>query len=220
MQDVLNTEADLNSARLKVRVLPAHLVMVGHSLGAFETLIYTDRHLDRVAGIVLVDPSTPDQEERFDKAAPTLRAYNAISAAPLFKKLRSCISALRLGLRQSPTECERLRPAYPEPLRRNLIAATNNASYWETYLSFLSSVKLEAKQVINPNRSYGNRPLIVLKSGLSGSTKGAPPEVIRQIPAFHAVAFADKVALSQLSTRGALVTALSAQMYLGGLRPC
>ena len=45
-------------------------VLVGHSIGAYEGLIFADRNKSAVAGIVLVDPSIPDQSARLARVAP------------------------------------------------------------------------------------------------------------------------------------------------------
>jgi pimeloyl-ACP methyl ester carboxylesterase len=45
-------------------------VVVGHSLGAYESLLLKDRGPKSVVGRVLVDPSIPDQVDRLNKVAP------------------------------------------------------------------------------------------------------------------------------------------------------
>lgn len=50
--------------------LPAPYVLVGHSIGAQYVQAYAAAHPDRVAGLVLVDPTHPDQLERMRHEAP------------------------------------------------------------------------------------------------------------------------------------------------------
>jgi pimeloyl-ACP methyl ester carboxylesterase len=45
-------------------VMPPY-VMVGHSMGGFDVRLYASLYRDQVAGMVLVDASHPDQENRF-----------------------------------------------------------------------------------------------------------------------------------------------------------
>jgi pimeloyl-ACP methyl ester carboxylesterase len=67
-ETVAETTADLIAA-LKVARVRGPFVAVGHSLGAFESLLLKDRAPDAVVGMVLVDPSIPDQDDRLKKAA-------------------------------------------------------------------------------------------------------------------------------------------------------
>ena len=54
-QTVDNTTSDLEAA-LKRGGIAGPYVMVGHSLGSYESLLFTDRHRRDVVGMVLVDP--------------------------------------------------------------------------------------------------------------------------------------------------------------------
>ena len=66
--------------------LTGPFVMAAHSLGAFEALLFADRHPDQVAGMVMVDPSTPDQEEQLARAAPALVAYDTSPTSPFLTR--------------------------------------------------------------------------------------------------------------------------------------
>lgn len=67
-ETVADTTADLIAALNAARV-GGPFVAVGHSFGAFETLLLKDRAPKDVVGMVLVDPSIPDQDDRLKKAA-------------------------------------------------------------------------------------------------------------------------------------------------------
>jgi len=67
-ETVAETTADLIAA-LKAARVGGPFVAVGHSLGAFESLLWKDRVPEAVVGMVLVDPSIPDQDDRLKKAA-------------------------------------------------------------------------------------------------------------------------------------------------------
>lgn len=68
-ETVAETTADLMAA-LEATRLKGPFVVVGHSLGAYESLLLKDRDPEAVVGMVLVDPSIPDQVDRLDKVAP------------------------------------------------------------------------------------------------------------------------------------------------------
>ena len=66
-ETVAETTADLIAA-LKAARVDGPFVAVGHSLGAYESLLLKDRAPEAVVGMVLVDPSIPDQGDRLNKA--------------------------------------------------------------------------------------------------------------------------------------------------------
>ncbi len=203
-QDILHTEDDLERALAAVR-LDGPLVMVAHSLGAFETLLFADRHPDRVAAMVLVDPSTPDQVEEYARAAPALMAWSAKSDEQSFDRVRSCIRAQRRAGEGPPPDCASLHSYYPEPLRTNLLMAANEPVYWEAYLSLFGLRERNSKLVINEKRNYGAMPLIVLNAGLY-SFPAAPAEAQREAPALRTVITAGHEAIARLSSRGVMET--------------
>jgi pimeloyl-ACP methyl ester carboxylesterase len=49
-------------------------VLVGHSMAGYNVRVYTSLYRDQVAGMVLVDASHPDQENRFPAALRDMRA--------------------------------------------------------------------------------------------------------------------------------------------------
>ena len=56
-------------------------VLVGHSAGGFESMRFAERHPDRVAGMVLVNSTVPDQDRLTREAAPAVkRFYEPIEA--------------------------------------------------------------------------------------------------------------------------------------------
>jgi pimeloyl-ACP methyl ester carboxylesterase len=216
-QDILHTEADLERA-LAGAGLTGPLVMVAHSLGAFETLIFADRHPDRVAGMVMVDPSSPDSEEQLAQAAPALMAYDAQSTKPFFDGIGRCVAALKQGGQSPLPDCAKRGSRYPEPLRGNLLAAGSDPSYWEAFLSMFQSRKLDSKLAVNPKRNYGAMPLIVLEAGRFAFPT-APADAQRDVPAARAVIKAGHEALARLSTRGTLVAVPDSAHWIAGQKP-
>jgi pimeloyl-ACP methyl ester carboxylesterase len=49
-------------------------ILVGHSMGGYDVRVYASLYRDQVAGMVLVDASHPDQENRFPAALKDMRA--------------------------------------------------------------------------------------------------------------------------------------------------
>jgi pimeloyl-ACP methyl ester carboxylesterase len=202
-QDLMHTAGDLERA-LDGAGIRGPLVMVAHSVGSFETLVFADRHPERVVGMVLVDPSTPDQVEQLPAAAPALMAWSAKSDQLGFDKIRVCIKADRSG-ETSPRECASLLSNYPDPLRTNLLKASNAPMYWEAYLSLLDQRQHSSKMAMNDKRNYGSMPLTVLNAGLYNFPT-APAEAQGEVQALKAKIKAEQEAIARLSSQGTLET--------------
>lgn len=52
-------------ALLQAASIPPPYVIVGHSMGGYDVRVYTSLYRNEIAGMVLVDASHPDQENRF-----------------------------------------------------------------------------------------------------------------------------------------------------------
>ncbi len=68
-------EAVLTAARI-----PGPYVLVGHSAAGLTTRLYAYRHPERVAGLVLIDPSTEGQAARLAAAAPGMMKAQMLMA--------------------------------------------------------------------------------------------------------------------------------------------
>lgn len=99
-QTVANTAADLEAA-LKVAHIEGPYIAVGHSLGGYESLLFKDRNMKDVVGMVLVDPSIPDQHRRLGKAAPEFVAFSDKSLVQNAGVFDRCLAGLNRA-RSSP----------------------------------------------------------------------------------------------------------------------
>jgi pimeloyl-ACP methyl ester carboxylesterase len=200
--DIEDNEADLERA-LNGAGVTGPLVLVGHSLGGLESLLFADRHPDRVVGMVLVDPSTPDQDKKLSEAAPKLMAWSRAGDRKAFEPVDRCIAALMDGPRDpAPEACIVLRDGLPASIAKALTPLTEDPAYWATFRTDLDQRARNAKQAINPKRSYGEMPLVVLGSGKL-SVPGAPAEAVAEIPALQTEIKNEQQALARLSSRGA-----------------
>lgn len=146
-ETVAETTADLVAA-LKVTRIEGPFVVVGHSLGAYESLLLKDRAPEAVVGMVLVDPSIPDQGDRLNKA---------VHKPPLSGK------------------------ALFNPL-------------------FISS-----KQVVDPERNYGEMRIIVLTSTKVPELPPGTPDAVKaraEFAALDAEMHRGHAELAALSARG------------------
>jgi len=93
-ETVAETAADLVAA-LKVARMKGPFVVVGHSLGAYETLLLKDRAPETVVGMVLVDPSIPDQGDRLNKAVNKPPLSGKALLNPLFMSSKQVVDPKR-----------------------------------------------------------------------------------------------------------------------------
>lgn len=133
------------------------LVIVAHSLGAAYALRFTADYPNDVAGLVLVDPSHPDQFDAYRQATG--------------KSLEPPMGTMRVGARLAWTGVVRLvDPSGPSSLPTSVLRAT--AAYLPTSLAALSAEGLAAPgslRDVRGLRDLGDRPLVVL-----GSTEPTP----------------------------------------------
>jgi len=93
-ETVAETTADLIAA-LKAARIGGPFVAVGHSLGAYESLLLKDRAPKAVVGMVLVDPSIPDQGDRLNKAVHKPPLSGKALLNPLFISSKQVVDPKR-----------------------------------------------------------------------------------------------------------------------------
>jgi pimeloyl-ACP methyl ester carboxylesterase len=208
-----NLTSDLVAA-LKSRGLDGPYVVVGHSLGAYVSLLLADRRPSSVVGMVLVDPSLPDQTAIFDRITPAQSAWMKALPEPA-TYLERCAAALRSGSVRpgwpDPDGCLR-PPDWPTDWPPELLAALNKnyvnappavtAAAVATIASNMKSADEDGKLVINPERNYGDMPLIVLTADEFRSPPDYPAAATAEIPAEQAEWRRGHEAYAALSTRG------------------
>jgi pimeloyl-ACP methyl ester carboxylesterase len=204
-QTVATTTADLEQALERRPAGP--YVMVGHSLGSYESLLFTDRHRDAVVGMVLVDPSMPDQFADYARVAPLIDEQMKVSMAAGVAHMRKCAADLRDGTlapgKADPAGCFAPIPSdYPAALRE-AIERLGSPERFETVASFNANVAQSAALAVNSARDYGDMPLIVLTATDMGSPPpGSPPNFLAQGRALIDVFNRGHDELAALSTRG------------------
>jgi pimeloyl-ACP methyl ester carboxylesterase len=193
------------------------LIMVGHSLGAYETLMFADRQPRQVTGVVLVDPSLPDMMARFRKAAPATAEFYALPERDQLALLLEACAAIMRGATPSSggpdrAEClapQPVSPEFPPALVDALAARTRNASdttiaeAMETFASLIEAQDVSQKLVVNPARDFGDMPLLVLTREYSEDAPADwPPEVVAELPLEYAEWTRAHREYAALSTRG------------------
>jgi pimeloyl-ACP methyl ester carboxylesterase len=195
-QDLPHTTADLEAA-LKSAGVAAPYVIVGHSMGGYESLAFADRHRAEVVGMVLVDPSTPGQDAMFQRVAPRLKAFVDTLYAQAIGQIRACAGKTGEGCEADAADYPAALKAAMAPYEADPARATTEASL---YVAFPEATA----QAVNPSRTYGDMPLVVLSAMNTQADlpPGAPPEALAELPGFMAELVHDRDALAALSSRG------------------
>jgi pimeloyl-ACP methyl ester carboxylesterase len=206
-QTLKETSADLLRL-LDAAGIDGPYVLVGHSAGGFESMILADRHPDRVAGMVLVDSTVPDQARIRRQAAPGVERFYEQMEAEGAAALRRCIADLRSGVLTAetpdPNRCFEYPPAWPAALKEAQRRLDADPARLATTLSLLEYYWGEEawRVMIDPRRHYRDLPLIVLTAGERSAVDGMPAEAVAQFPSLTAVWNRSHDALAALSTRG------------------
>ncbi len=218
-QDVVHTTEDLWRA-LKRGGIEGPYVMVAISLGAYDALRFTDLHRRSVVGMVLVDPSIPDQEAIQERVEPKLAAAASVAGRMIARQLRKCAAELKDGtLKRGMPQFERCTaernfpPAFSR-LKARLAQLNADPARLLTQASAWESLTEDSSEVVNVRRRYGNMPLIVLTAARDASialppgTPGAStPAEVAELRQENARFFRDSWgpahdAYAALSTRG------------------
>ncbi len=218
IQTAAATTADLEQALASSSGGP--YVLVGHSLGAYETLLFADRHRDAVAGMVLVDPSIPDQWNRFARVAPALNLADLQRGTQV---MLQCAADLRSGAvgpgTPDPGGClAPFPPAYPAALREAL-AQRRTPERYETMASINASVGVSATLVVNPQRTYGDMPLVVLSAVSRSVPAEGDDEFTAQLPRIAEEIERGHDELAALSSRGTRIPVPGTTHAIQQLRP-
>ena len=206
-QDAFNETEDLEKV-LKVAGVDGPYVMVAHSAGGFVAIRFADEHPSAVVGMVLVDPSIPDQTAIRERIAPKFAAFGNGGPAAAAERLRQCAAKLKSGALKPGTpgfdECT----AQPMPdefsrLSISLSQLNANPARLLTQASALANAVSEnPRKMINPHRNYGDIPLIVLTSGQHPIPPNMPTDVGQQAAVYFQALASGHQAYAALSTRG------------------
>lgn len=221
-QTVDNTTADLEAA-LKRGGIDGPYVLVGHSLGGYESLMFADRHPAEVVGMVLVDPSIPDQGAIASRTTPKFRASFDAYYSKYIATLRRCAADLRsgkLGLgKPDPDECLAQSPLYPPVVGQALSRFQTDPAVFDTMASLVENFDRDSQLVINPGRAYGAMPLIVLTATKVQPLPDPSPEVAKDLSLFMIAFNRGHDDIAALSTRGVNRPVSDAAHYIHHEKP-
>lgn len=185
-------------------------VVVGHSLGSFESLVFTDRNRPKVRGMVLIDPSIPDQVRRLSEHASAAGDYARKGRVAAIDAVARCAAQTRAGslkLGSDPDGCLQYPAYYPAALAARLTALETDplraATRLSLYRNSIDSTDGRSAPIVNPKRNYGSMPLIVLSSDpVFKAPADAPAAAVAEQAQVQAEWRRAHEELARLSTRG------------------
>jgi pimeloyl-ACP methyl ester carboxylesterase len=202
---VETTAADLEAA-LTSGAIPGPFVMVGHSAGSYQSLLFTDRHPDKVVGMVLVDPAVPGQGALVQEAMPSQASANDLSKSPIVQILGKCAEDIRGGVAKSggpdPDHCFDFPPSWPPALRQAQAAKVSDPKQYLTMVSFVTSLAADAQVAVNPSRNYRDMPLVVLSATVQPVPPGLSDMQKAETARYNTLWEQKHDELAALSTRG------------------
>jgi len=139
----------------------APFVLVGHSIGGSYATIYTKKFPGQVSGLVLVDPSHPDQERRVDIALKQPMATADESRAPASERIPADLAWTGLvRLMPTPDLSDGVKSVPAD-------VVVKGVAYFPTSFSaMLDEVDAmrETFKEAGAFRQFGDRPLVVLSA--------------------------------------------------------
>ena len=206
-QDAVHETADLEEA-LKGAQVDGPYVIVAHSAGAFVALRFADQHRRTVVGMVLVDPSIPNETAIRERVAPKFAAFGDAAPRAAAERLRQCAAKLRSGeLKHGMPEFDRCTaqplPAVFSGLSMRLAQLNADPARLLTQASAITSASSQSgREAINPQRRYGDMPLIVLTSGQHPMPPDMAADVREEAAQYFRALASGHDAYAALSTRG------------------
>lgn len=167
-QTTVATTSDLEEALASIGI-DGPYVMAGHSLGGSESLLFADRNPGAVVGIILVDSVFPDQAARFREVSPVSASIDERGLAMGMAYWRKCASDLESGQvglgAPDPQGCLRLPSDYPPAIAEALTLLASDPRRPATRASLFENILLSTALFANPDRDYGDMPIVVLTAG-------------------------------------------------------
>lgn len=140
---------------LKNANVPAPYVLVGHSFGGINVLLYANKYPDEVAGVVLVDSSHEDFLDKMPKLPkPNYNMQLFLTYVGWTRIMQTYFSTYKKSLEIFPAEVQN---AYP--------AKTYTSMFIRTLLKEHASLDKSLKQLQLTGGKLGDKPLIVITAG-------------------------------------------------------
>ncbi len=171
---------DLHALLGRAGIAPPY-VLVGHSLAGLYTRLYADRYPRDVAGLVLIDPVTEDDDALYEKFGARHQLRDALQTCAT--NVADCPLGTTAKIKESliAAGCPQAAPAGCA-INEVIAEEHGRQSFWNDELLELLAEPTSAAQVRSEQHPYGSLPLIVLSAGHPDTDPGPiTPEQQRAI---------------------------------------
>jgi pimeloyl-ACP methyl ester carboxylesterase len=175
-------------------------ILVGHSFGGYNVRVYNGQYPNDVAGMVLVDASHEDQNDRM---TPALQAFMKKSIEQLKWQKMLAPLLIRFGIVRFSQRNQGEAPGVSKEFGKEMLYLAMQPKFIEASASELGSFAESANEV-RAAGNLGDKPLVVLTAGKSADASQVPAGFPKkEFDDFHEVWVNDlQVKESHLSTRG------------------
>jgi len=191
----LEIARELHTLLASARVPPPY-ILVGHSFGGFTVRLFNQLYPAEVAGVVFVDSSEEDQQQKMGRS---IRNANAKDLRQLRRMNAVMPFLIDFGIARAAVTRSLYTQKLPLDLRDELIYLQLQSKYVKAILSEESFFAESADQV-RAAGTLGDKPVIVLTAGAALPIPGVPNEDASQF--FAAWVGELQPRLAHLSTRG------------------
>lgn len=221
-QTVDRTTTDLERALDAAKIYGPY-ILVGHSSGSYETLLFKDRHPAEVIGMVLIDPAYPDQAALSARDTPLLaastRAWDEGGAAISIR----CAALLESGALtvggDDPDGCLSIPPEYPDALRERSLKLYTNPEMSKTASSLFATFAESSRLVVKKDRAYAAMPLRVLTADTLLAAPNASTAVKAEMPKVREEWQHQHDQLAALSSRGVNIRVAGTEHAIQQMKP-
>jgi pimeloyl-ACP methyl ester carboxylesterase len=175
-------------------------ILVGHSFGGYNVRVYNGQYPNDVAGVVLVDASHEDQNDRM---SPALQAFMKKSITDLKREQMLAPLLIRFGVARFAMRGKGEAPGVSKEFGQEMLYLQLQPKFIEASASELGSFAESANEV-RAAGNLGDKPLVVLTAGKSSDASQLPAGFPKkEFDDFHEIWVNDlQVKEAHLSTRG------------------
>lgn len=175
-------------------------ILVGHSFGGYNVRVYNGQYPNEVAGMVLVDASHEDQNDRM---SPAIQAFMKKSIEQLKRQQMLAPLLIWFGVARFSLRNQGEAPGVSKEFGREMLYLQLQPKFIDASASEMGLFAESAKEV-RAAGNLGDKPLIVLTAGKSADASNLPAGFPKKdFDDFHQVWVNElQVKESQLSTHG------------------
>ncbi len=175
-------------------------ILVGHSFGGFNVRVYNGQYPNDVAGMVLVDASHEDQNDRMP---PAIQAFMKKSLEQLKRQQTIAPLLIRFGVVRFSQRNQGEAPGVSKEFGQEMLYLERQPKFLDAAATEMGSFSESANEV-RAAGNLGDKPLVVLTAGKSADASQLPPGFPKkEFDDFHLVWVNDlQVKEAHLSTRG------------------